>query len=185
MTSDAVHIEHFGTLDRTGSAPLLRYERRLAHPREKVWSALTEPEHLAVWFPTTIEGEWVAGARLRFSFEQIDIEPMSGEMLRFEPPELLEFSWGPDMLRFELRADGEHTLLELTVALEELGKASRDGAGWHTCLDVLALDLDGETERLDISPRWRQVHPTYVENFGADASTLGPPKEWEDVHGAA
>jgi len=46
----------FGTLERAGDHSVLRYRRRLAHPQVKVWQALTEDEHLAAWFPTTIEG---------------------------------------------------------------------------------------------------------------------------------
>jgi DNA-binding transcriptional ArsR family regulator len=40
-----------GTLTRQGDRWTLRFTRRLARPREKVWRAVTEPEHLAVWFP--------------------------------------------------------------------------------------------------------------------------------------
>ncbi len=177
--------DEYGVLERGGPRPVLRYERRVAHPPEKVWRALTEPQHLAAWFPTTIEGERAAGARLQFSFEEMEIEPMQGEMLRFEPPTVLEFSWGPDRLRFELSPDGDGTVLLLTVGLEELGKAARDGAGWHTCLDGLERELAGEGDRGIMSTRWREVHPTYVSTFGADAATLGPPEEWEDKHGAA
>ncbi|HMD93262.1 MAG TPA: SRPBCC domain-containing protein [Trebonia sp.] len=38
----------------------------MAHSREKVWRAVTEPEHLAVWYPQEIVGERRAGAPLRF-----------------------------------------------------------------------------------------------------------------------
>jgi uncharacterized protein YndB with AHSA1/START domain len=177
MTSEALQADDFGTLDRSGEVPRLRYERRLAHPPEKVWAALTEPERLAAWFPTTIEGERTAGARLKFAFaEEMKIEPMLGELLRFEPPSLLEFSWGPDTVRFELSPDGEGTVLSLIVGLEELGKAARDGAGWHTCLDALAKELAGEADRGSMSTLWREVHPNYVSSFGEDAATLGPPQ---------
>ena len=52
-----------GTLDRDGERFVLTFRRRLAHPPERVWRALTEPEHLEHWFPTTIDGERAAGAR--------------------------------------------------------------------------------------------------------------------------
>jgi uncharacterized protein YndB with AHSA1/START domain len=185
VTSEALQADDFGTLDRSGDVPRLRYERRLGHPPEKVWAALTEPEQLAAWFPTTIEGERAAGARLQFAFEQVKIDPMQGEMLRFEPPSLLEFSWGSDTLRFELSRDGDATVLVFTVGLEELGKAARDGAGWHTSLDQLVAELAGQAGHWDMSTRWREVHPSYVSSFGIDAATLGPPPEWEDVHGEA
>ncbi|MEA2587510.1 MAG: hypothetical protein QOH66_437, partial [Actinomycetota bacterium] len=35
----------------------LRFERHLAHPVEKVWRALTEPEQLRSWFPHRIVGD--------------------------------------------------------------------------------------------------------------------------------
>jgi Activator of Hsp90 ATPase homolog 1-like protein len=39
----------------------LRFVRYLPHPPAKVWRALTEPEHLAAWFPTTIDGHAARG----------------------------------------------------------------------------------------------------------------------------
>src|SRR6266567_4346167 len=53
-----------GTLTRQGDQWTLTFTRRLAHPREKVWRAVTEPEHLAVWYPQEIVGERKAGAAL-------------------------------------------------------------------------------------------------------------------------
>jgi uncharacterized protein YndB with AHSA1/START domain len=59
----------YGTLERLNDTHWqLRFTRTLSHPVEKVWRAITEPEHLAHWFPTTIDGERSAGAPLRFAF---------------------------------------------------------------------------------------------------------------------
>lgn len=170
-------LETFGRLGRSGATPMLEFRRRLAHRPEKVWRALTDPEHLAAWFPTTIDGDRADGARLSFSFPppHEQITPMSGELERFEPPRLLQFTWGPDRLRFELSAQEPGTLLTLTVELNELGKAARDGAGWHTCLDALELELAGNPDREVLSRRWGDVHPEYVARFGPEAATLGPP----------
>jgi uncharacterized protein YndB with AHSA1/START domain len=70
-----------GQLEETGGTWRLRFERRLAHPPEKVWRALTEPEHLEAWFPTTIEGEFETGAALRFRHRDTDLPAMDGDML--------------------------------------------------------------------------------------------------------
>jgi uncharacterized protein YndB with AHSA1/START domain len=121
-----------GTLTRQGDRWLLTFTRRLAHPREKVWRAVTEPEHLAAWYPQEIVGERRAGAPLRFVSSAGD--GFDGQMLVFDPPEVMEFTWGTDRLRIELRADGAGTLLTLTDTFDELGKVARDGAGWHECL---------------------------------------------------
>ena len=115
----------------------LWFTRTLAHPPEKVWQAITDPEHLASWFPTTIEGERAAGATLRFSFPGGQSPPFDGEMVAYEPPSVMEIRWGPDTVRLELRPTKDGTELTLLDTLEERGKAARDGAGWHTCLDAL------------------------------------------------
>jgi uncharacterized protein YndB with AHSA1/START domain len=169
-----------GTLEqRDDGRWQLRFSRTLRHPPEKVWRAITEPEHLAHWFPTTIEGERAPGARLRFSFPEDKMPPMDGEMLAFEPPSLMELRWGPDTLRLELRPSDEGTVLTLLDTLEERGKAARDGAGWHVCLDGLAAHLDGEEGTRESMGAWKEVHPNYVESFGAEAATIGPPEGFD------
>ncbi len=152
---------------------MLRFRRPLQHPPEKVWRALTEDGHLAAWFPTTIEGERRAGAPLRFSFRAGEAEPFDGEMLAFEPPSLLELRWADDVLRFELEPAGAGCVLQLSVTFPEHGKAARDGAGWHVCLERLETECDGTAA--PPADRWRAVHARYVEALGPEASTIGPP----------
>jgi uncharacterized protein YndB with AHSA1/START domain len=41
-----------GTVIIEGDYATLRYERRLAHPREVVWKAIIDPKELAAWFNT-------------------------------------------------------------------------------------------------------------------------------------
>jgi uncharacterized protein YndB with AHSA1/START domain len=165
-----------GTLEQTAAGPRLRFTRRLAHPPEKVWRAITEREHLRAWFPDTIVvEEWEVGAPLRFEPSPGVAEPFDGEVLAFEPPTMLELRWGPDVLRLEVEPDGDGTKLTLLDTIEELGKAARDGAGWHVCLDQLEAHLDGDTPAWEPSDRWREVHPEYVEEFGPEAATIGPP----------
>jgi uncharacterized protein YndB with AHSA1/START domain len=161
-----------GTLTRQGDRWTLTFTRRLAHPREKVWRAVTEPEHLAAWYPQEIVGERRAGAPPRFVTSRDD--GFDGQMLVFDPPEVMEFTWGTDRLRIELRADGAGTVLTLTDTFGELGKAARDAAGWHECLERLAAGLDGAPPR-PWGGRWREVHLRYVTHLGPDAAKIGPP----------
>ena len=137
---------------------------------------IPEPEHLAGWYPQELVGDRRAGAPLRFVSPAGD--GFDGQMLVFDPPEVMEFSWGADRLRIELRADGAGTLLTLTDTFDELGKAARDGAGWHECLDRLVSDLDGTPQR-PWGERWGEVHPRYVTHLGPDAATIGPPPGWD------
>ena len=94
--------EDYGVLERRDGEVTLHFIRRLPHPPHKVWRALTEAEHLSAWFPTTVEGDTVPGAPLRFAFREMQLPTFDGTMLAFRPPELLEFSWGDERLRFEL-----------------------------------------------------------------------------------
>jgi uncharacterized protein YndB with AHSA1/START domain len=166
-----------GTLHRAGDRWQLRFERTLPHPPEKVWRALTEPEHLAAWFPSDIEGDREVGAKLRFVFRNGEGPPSDGEMLVYDPPRTLEFRWEEEILRFDLRPEGEGCVLTLVDTFDELGKASRDGAGWHACLDVLVDHLAGRAESpASAKEHWQALNARYVEAFGPEASTVGPPE---------
>lgn len=177
--------EQFGVLEQGNGEITLRFVRRLPHPPAKVWRALTEPEHLATWFPTSVEGELAAGSTLRFGFKQMQAPPFDGTMLAFDPPTLMELIWGDERLRFELAPATGGTLLTFTASFAELGRAARDGAGWHVCLDLLGCDLADATPPWTQDDRWRTVHRGYVARFGPDAATIGPPAEWEQTYGTA
>ena len=172
-----------GRLEQVGDRWQLHFTRRLPHPPEKVWRALTEPEHLKAWFPNDVEGERKEGAMLRHVFRNDEAPDMEGEMLAFEPPTVLELTWGDDVLRFELRADdgGQTTVLDFVDVLDDVGKAARDGAGWHVCLDALQEHLGGEPTHWNDMDAWKPVHERYVEEFPPEASTIGVPQPKNSV----
>jgi len=178
--------QDYGTLERGDGTVTIRFSRQFAHPPQKVWRALTGAEHLDAWFPTTIDGEFTAGAPLTFRFTKLSIPAMSGRMIACEPPKLLEFTWDDETLRFELDARESGTLLDFSATLAEIGKAARDAAGWHVCLEQLADSIEGRSaEPAPEGERWREIHPRYVAAFGPDASAIGPPQEWQDEYGPA
>jgi uncharacterized protein YndB with AHSA1/START domain len=119
--------------------PTVRLERQLVDPPAVVWRALTEQEHLRSWFPcdVIVGGEWKVGATISFLFppEVIDMT-LTGEVLEVDEPSRLAFSWGDDILRFELTESGSGTRLVLFNELDPSG-ASRNAAGWDDCLDKL------------------------------------------------
>lgn len=67
--ADTSNDRDFATLTPEGERWCVHFVRTLRHPPEKVWRAITEPDHLPAWFPTTIDGERRAGAALRFAFK--------------------------------------------------------------------------------------------------------------------
>ena len=115
-----------GTYETIEGRPAVRFERRLAHPVDAVWRAVTEPDQLAHWFPTE--------------------PPAEDDITEQDPPRLLAFRWGDqgDHLRLELAEAGEGCVLTLTHTLAAPDQASRDAAGWHVCLDHLERSLAGE-----------------------------------------
>jgi uncharacterized protein YndB with AHSA1/START domain len=170
-------VVRHGVLAEHGGCWTLRYARELGQSPERVWAALTERDELEHWFPTGVHGGWEPGARLQFPFHDEIFPTMHGLVLQVRAPELLEYRWGPDTLRFELSPGGIGTHLEFTVTLEELGKAARDGAGWHEALDLLESCLDGE-QPWPLGERWGELAPVYAAAFGPAAATIGPPEGW-------
>jgi uncharacterized protein YndB with AHSA1/START domain len=168
------------TLETMNGRPTLRFERRLAHPAEKVWKAITDPAELTHWFPQDLAGTFAPGEKLRFVFRGeppvLDgeaIPDFTGEVLEIDPPRLLAYTWGEDILRFTLTPEGDGCLLVFTDTVADRGKSARDGAGWHVCL--LALDA-----RLDGTPgpagnRWKELYDSYSESFGPEAATAPLP----------
>lgn len=165
-----------GDLEQAGDQWRLRFTRQLAHPPEKVWRAVTEPAHLDAWFPQRIVGEWTVGAPLKFESRAGEFPSFGGEVLACDPPSLLEFRWGSDVIRFEITPDPRGCTFVLTDTFGERGKAARDAAGWHTCLDFLGQHLHGAAPPWSPGERWSEVHPGYVAKFGPEAATLGPPQ---------
>jgi uncharacterized protein YndB with AHSA1/START domain len=165
-----------GTLLTRDGRSVLRFERLLRHPPEKVWRAITEPEQLAGWFPGRIEGEREAGAPLRFVPE--GGEPTEGKVIDFEPPRLFSYTWGDSVLRFELRPDAAGTVLVFTHTFDERPSAASFAAGWHQCLDGLDAVVAGRpapAPTLEEGGTWRGYrvrHEAYVEVFGLLAGVV-------------
>ena len=102
---------HYETIDER---PVLRFERRLAHPVDAVWRAVTEPEELAQWFPSSVEGALEPQSELKFSFPNDIAPPMDGRVLAVDPPHRFEFTLGRG--RAPLRARGGRRRRELRAA---------------------------------------------------------------------
>ena len=128
--------------DQHGRA-VLRFERALRHPPDRVWAALTEPAEHCSWHPTPFELEPEVGGRVSYLPGGDAPEMPAGEVTEYEPPRVLAHTWDEDLLRWELRPDGDGCLLVLTHTFDDRFKAARDAAGWHVCLDALAATLAG------------------------------------------
>ena len=124
-----MNTQMMGTLEEADGRWRLRFTRALSHPPEKVWRAITEPEHLQAWFPQRITGDWVVGGTLTFSDADGRGPDFDGQVLAYVPPSLLEFRWGPDLIRLEVEPAAGGSRLTLLDTIDALGKAARDSAG--------------------------------------------------------
>ncbi|WP_232376090.1 SRPBCC family protein [Amycolatopsis aidingensis] len=165
---------NWATMDTVDGKSVLRFERRIAHPPEKVFTALSDPAELAHWFPARVETEPRPGAPMRFVFPgegTEEGEALTGQVLEFDPPKLFAFEWNGDVLRFELTPDGTGCLLVFThtVSPDNGGwlAAARNAAGWDTCLAALvaALDGTGQPAAGDAASMLASIE-SYVERFG-------------------
>ena len=48
---------------------------------------------------------------------------------------------------------------------------------------LLGYDIDGSEPPWPSNERWKHVQGDYQERFGPEASTIGPPEEWQQVYG--
>jgi uncharacterized protein YndB with AHSA1/START domain len=175
-------VESYGTLhaedEPSGTGPfVVCFELLLAAPADEVWQALTEADGLNRWFPQDVQVDLQPEGTMRFSYPKgepaQDGSFFEGRVLEVSPERVFAFDWGTDVLRCELRPSRDGCLLIFTDTFAELGKAARDAAGWHVCLEALEAYLD-ETAPPPAG-RWQQVHRDYVARFGPGADTIGPP----------
>jgi uncharacterized protein YndB with AHSA1/START domain len=172
-----------GTLETSADGnAVIRFERRLPHPVERVWEAITQPAQVLRWWGR-LDAELTPGGRfvLRWLNEGDSGESSAwtGTVTEIDPPHVLETSgvwaarepWeGPEgTLRFELAPDGDGTLLRFTnvVALPDEFK-TRTLAGWHWHLDALADVLAGRPARdLANVEGWEPIHEAYEAHYAA------------------
>lgn len=164
-----------GTYEQVNGSPVVRFERTFPCAAARMWDAITDPARLQQWFPTTVEfAALCPGAPIMFRFAEDRYPPMDGEFREVSAPRRLSFTWGDDLLTFELEErDGAAACrLALSVVLDSAEKAARDAAGWDDCLDRLDLVVSGEAaKRQWKSESWRARYDEYKRRgFPASAA---------------
>ncbi|MGA3214160.1 MAG: SRPBCC family protein [Acidimicrobiales bacterium] len=158
-----------GTLHREGDRFVLRFERHLSHPVEQVWGAVTEPAQLAAWFPGRVEIDFALGGKVTFAntyFEgDPELLPTRGTVTALDPPRLFAFTWGEDLLRFELSPEGTGCVLVFSHSFANRASAPRSAAGWTVCLGSLVAALDGT---LAPGEDWHSLYEHYANEFGTE-----------------
>lgn len=149
--------------------------RNLEHSPDKVWRALTEPEHLREWSPFDADASLArVGAKVKLTTVGAPKPHVTETTVeRAEPMKSLVFNWGGNDMRWELEPSGNGTRLTLWTSINRRFIAM-GAAGWHLCLDVLDHLLSGDPIGRIAGPAamqvpgWQQLHAEYAKEFGTD-----------------
>jgi uncharacterized protein YndB with AHSA1/START domain len=156
----------------------LVFVRSLRHSPDRVWAALTEPAQLNEWAPYTAGRDLGSPGEATLTMIDGDVaEDLTATVTRAEPPALLEYTWGTDLLRWELAPTTEGTRLTLLHTIKDRDWVPKLAAGWHLCLDVAERLLDGRpvgairgSEALEFG--WGRLNEAYAARLGIPATDL-------------
>jgi uncharacterized protein YndB with AHSA1/START domain/ketosteroid isomerase-like protein len=155
MTAPGPASRH-GVVERHGTAGTIRFERLLAYPLERVWTALTTPEGLGAWwlpFPAKISIDLVVGGALSFHAPELGSGTTTCEILELDPPKrLVHRHFDPTItLVWDLHAEDDACRLRLTQYTPDITAALAQGhvVGLHLSLDRLEPALAGTPEPWD------------------------------------
>jgi uncharacterized protein YndB with AHSA1/START domain len=156
--------------------------RELRHSPEKVWRALTEPEHLRAWAPFDADGNLgKAGTTVKLTTVKAPTQQVSETtVMRADAPKVLEYNWGAQDIRWELEAFGGGTRLTLWHNIDRRF-ISWGAAGWHICFDVLERLLTGEPIGRIVGAEamkfggWQRLNAEYAKRFRIETPNW-PPK---------
>jgi uncharacterized protein YndB with AHSA1/START domain len=165
------------TIEKDGETWTLVLVRQLRHSPNRVWTALTEPEHLKEWAPFDADGSLgTAGAKVRLTTVGAPSSVSETLVVRAEAPRVLQFNWGDRELRWELEPVAEGTRLTLWHNIDR-NYIAMGAAGWHVCLDVLDRWAAGNpmgrlvgADAMKFSA-WQRLHAEYSRLFKAETAS--------------
>jgi uncharacterized protein YndB with AHSA1/START domain len=157
---------------------VLVFVRELAHPPSRVWKALTLPQQLRAWAPFDADRDLSRTGPATLDMAGGDAPvPLPSMVLQADAPKLLEYTWGDDVLRWELEPTERGTRLTLRHSMEDRSFVPKTAAGWQICLDVAEAALSGEpigrivaSDALNFG--WQRLNDAYAAAFGIENTGL-------------
>jgi uncharacterized protein YndB with AHSA1/START domain len=165
------------TLTQAEGRWVLTMTRALRHSAERVWPYLTDPRLLGVWSPV-VPDRALTSLGPATSRETPEQSPVDAEVLVSDPPRELVHRWGGHLLRWTLASTPTGSRLTLEHTFDERSEHGSYGAGWHLCLAVLAVVLDGHEAERVVGKRaldygWAALNDRYEARTVAVTSSPG------------
>ena len=168
-------LEQLGAFEQRDDRLDMRFERHYPRSIEKVWSALTDPARLNDWMGAAYVEPRVGG---RYELMRDGPNPMTGHILIWEPPHVLEFAWSnahapESTARFELSSEGGGARLIFTHRGALFVNRALMLPGWHFFFERLAALL-AEGAARQSRHSWRELQEIYVERYELHGAHLDP-----------
>ncbi len=152
----------YGTLQTIDGRPVLRFERTLAYPVERVWRAVSEPAELERWFPAAVDWTPEVG-------ETFEAGGATLEVTEVDAPHRLTWVYADQRQGFELADQAEACRLIFTHVIDDPALAAQTATGWETYLSRLEPHLAGEHVSEEVAhEQWAEIHERYAERLGVD-----------------
>ena len=148
--------------------------RELRHAPEKVWQALTDPEHLREWAPFDVDGTLGKVGTVNLTWLGSP-QALETTVTRADAPKVLEYN----NTRWELESSGNGTRLTLWQNIDRRFIAW-GAAGWHISFDILDRRLAGEPVQRIAGPDamkfegWQRLCAEYAQQFGVELPRWQP-----------
>jgi uncharacterized protein YndB with AHSA1/START domain len=153
--------DRLGQVEVEGDYATLNFQRRLPHPPEAVWEALTESKQLAKWYMTRARIDGRVGGTIDFWAGPSQFH-VTGSILAWDPPRVFEHEWNVEprpelpkgergVIRWELVREGDGTVLSLTHRHLTWQTSTGFAPGTHAFLDRLEAQLENAP-----LPDWRR-----------------------------
>ncbi len=142
--------------------------RQLRHPPEKVWQALTDPQHLREWAPFDVDGSLGTVGTVNLTWMGTP-QAIETRVTRADPPKMLEYN----DTRWELEPQGGGTRLTLWTNIDRRF-ISWGAAGWHISFDVLDRLLSGTPIGRIVGSDvmkfngWQRLRAEYAKQFSVE-----------------
>jgi uncharacterized protein YndB with AHSA1/START domain len=161
-------MKDLGKLSKQADGFQVRIERVFNYDVETVWSALTDPKKLALWF-TDIEMDFKEGGQIMIQFRDAEKTKTYGKILRIVKAKVFEYAWEDELATWEVFPEGKNTRLIFTYSKLPDTYPASVAAGWHILMDQLDTILNGRTEPYPFgttspeSEKMKAIYTEYVE----------------------